>query len=403
MTSARSIRDSAILYSSNSDLPANGEGPPIPDETSPLLIPKHKHVHQPTISGPWRTALSSFFDDNVGLLLVAASQLFVSLMNLSVKVLNGLDEPVPTFELLLVRMVITHAFSVTYMYIPALLFPETITKYYQVLEENPGPIAWSKGVRTLLVFRGLSGFIGVAGLYFSLQYLSLSDATVLTFLAPILTGFSGAVFLKEPIFLRELLAGLCSFAGVILIARPQFLFGSLKMFSAPSEVTPTQRMFSVVVALVGVVGATGAYTTLRSIGKRAHVLHSMTSYSSQCVLASTIGMILFKQPLVIPTRISWLVLLFLIGIFGFISQIFLTMGLQRETAGRGTLAMYSSIVFAVIFEFLVFHTTPPALSIIGALIIVSSAIYITLTKKPITRLNAASDQPAPNHDGDREP
>ncbi|KAF8259030.1 hypothetical protein EI94DRAFT_1669212 [Lactarius quietus] len=387
MTSARSIHDSAILYSTNSDLPVNGEGPPIPDETSPLLIPKHKHVHQPTISGPWRTALSSFFDDNAGLLLVAASQLFVSLMNLSVKVLNGLDEPVPTFELLLVRMVITHAFSVTYMY----------------WKKIPDPLLGPKGVRTLLVFRGLSGFIGVAGLYFSLQYLSLSDATVLTFLAPILTGFSGAVFLKEPLFLRELLAGLCSFAGVILIARPQFLFGSLKMFSTPSEVTPTQRMFSVVVALVGVVGATGAYTTLRSIGKRAHVLHSMMSYSSQCVLASTIGMILFKQPLVIPTRISWLVLLFLIGIFGFISQIFLTMGLQRETAGRGTLAMYSSIVFAVIFEFLVFHTTPPALSIIGALIIVSSAIYITLTKKPTTRPNAASDQPTPNHDGDREP
>ena len=32
-------------------------------------------------------------------------------------------------------------------------------------------------------------------------------------------------------------------------------------------------------------------------------------------------MSLFKQPLVIPTRTSWLVMLFLIGIFGFISQV----------------------------------------------------------------------------------
>ena len=74
------------------------------------------------------------------------------------------------------------------------------------------------------------------------------------------------------------------------------------------------------------------------------------------------------------------------------------MGLQRETAGRGTLAIYSSvcffprivvrvfscdlkrqIVFAVMFEFIVFHTTPPALSVIGTLIIVGSAIYITVT------------------------
>ena len=37
----------------------------------------------------------------------------------------------------------------------------------------------------------------------------------------------------------------CSFVGVILIARPQFLFGGLKMLSDPSEITPTQRMLSV--------------------------------------------------------------------------------------------------------------------------------------------------------------
>lgn len=114
------------------------------------------------------------------------------------------------------------------------------------------------------------------------------------------------------------------------------------------------------VGLIGVVGATGACgppfyyvstpnllslicivadTIIRGIGKRAHVLHFMMSFSSQCVLACTLGyvcptrvfqvellttcfrMILLKQPLVIPTRTSWLVMLLLIGIFGFVSQV----------------------------------------------------------------------------------
>ncbi|KAF8259028.1 integral membrane protein DUF6 [Lactarius quietus] len=303
--------------------------------------------------------------DNAGLLLVAASQVFFSAMNLSVKVLNSLDEPVPTFELILVRMGITTACSVVYM----------------CWKKIPDPLLGPKGVRTLLVFRGLSGFIGLCGIYFSLQYLSLSDATVLTFLVPICTGFSGAVFLKEPFSLRELLAGLFSFVGVLLIARPQFLFGSPQKFLDPPEVTPTQRMLSVIAALIGVLGATGAYTLIRGIGKRVHVLHAMTSFSSQCVIGSTLGMILFRLPLVIPTRTLWLVMLFLIGIFGFLAQVLLTMGLQRETAGRGALAIYTSIVFAVVFEFAVFHTTPSTLSIIGALVIVSSAIYTTLTKQ----------------------
>jgi threonine/homoserine efflux transporter RhtA len=43
--------------------------------------------------------------------------------------------------------------------------------------------------------------------YFSLEYLSLSDATVITFIAPILTTFSGAIFLKETLSLNEVGAG----------------------------------------------------------------------------------------------------------------------------------------------------------------------------------------------------
>lgn len=44
-------------------------------------------------------------------------------------------------------------------------------------------------------------------MYFSLLYLSLSDAVVLKFLAPILTGFSGAILLKESFSLKEVIAG----------------------------------------------------------------------------------------------------------------------------------------------------------------------------------------------------
>ncbi|THH01980.1 hypothetical protein EW026_g817 [Hermanssonia centrifuga] len=57
------------------------------------------------------------------------------------------------------------------------------------------------------------------------------------------------------------------------------------------------------------------------------------------------------------------------------------MGLQRETAGRGTMAVYVQIVFATTFERVFFHTTPPALSIVGTTIIMSSAIYVAVTKE----------------------
>ncbi|KAI0262063.1 hypothetical protein BC834DRAFT_892921 [Gloeopeniophorella convolvens] len=339
---------------------------------------------RPAVSSRWdsvRASVSVFLKDNAGLLLVGASQFFFSAMNVSVKVLNSLDKPVPTLELIWVRMAITYVCSMTYMH----------------WQKIPDPFLGPKGVRGLLLFRGFTGFFGLFGMYFSLKYLSLSDATVITFIAPILTSFTGALFLKEPVSIKEMLAGLCSFFGVVLIARPPFLFDHAPAIrsidGAPPDhsetATPEQRMLSVIAALIGVLGATGAYTSLRAIGKKAHPLHSLTFFSSQCVLVSTIGMIIFKVPPVIPTRISWLAMLLLIGIFGFIAQTLLTMGLQRETAARGTLAVYIGVVFALALERIVFHTSPSALSIAGMVVILSAAIYTALTKKKTVTRSAA--------------
>ncbi|KAN0118834.1 hypothetical protein V8E52_004606 [Russula decolorans] len=364
----------------------------VPNEASALLSDGRVLVSHRNPSERGQSVISSFLDKNAGLLLVASSQLFFCASNLCVKWLNSLDESerVPILELIWVRMAVTYVCSVAYMY----------------WQKIPDPLLGPKSVRPLLLFRGYTGFTALSGMYFSLQYLSLSDAVVLKFLAPILTGFSGTIFLGESLSLKEVLAGLCSFCGVILIARPQVLFGGLQENPSEEVVTSGQRMISVTAALIGVLGGTGSYTLLRAIGKRAHALHVASFFASQCVLISTIGMIIFKVHPVIPTRWLWF-LMFLIGIFGLIAQTLLAMGFQRETASRGSLAMYTSVVFAAVLEFIVFHTTPTPLSIVGAIIIMTSAIYSSLTKtaasKPATDpVSEDRSWNTPSRDDDRE-
>ncbi|KAF4621973.1 hypothetical protein D9613_009250 [Agrocybe pediades] len=322
----------------------------------------------------WHRNVVDLSKRNTGLLLVAASQAFFSLMNVAVKKLNSIDPPVPTLELVWVRM--NSSWS---------------TKASAMLSTGvPDPFLGPKGVRVLLFVRGSIGFFGLFGVYYSLQYLSLSDATVLTFLAPMCTAIAGALLLGEKFTRKEALAGIVSLVGVVLIARPAALFGSHTVpegGSAPPGVdaaekgTPRDRLIAVGVALIGVLGATGAYTSIRAIGKRAHPLHSMTFFSSLCVLISTIGLIVNKTPIVVPTRWDWLALLLMIGLLGFVSQTLLTMGLQRETAGRGSMAVYTQIVFATILERIFFHAVPTALSVIGTLLILSSALYVVFTKE----------------------
>ncbi len=72
-------------------------------------------------------------------------------------------------------------------------------------------------------------------MYYSLQFLSLADATVITFLGPLATGLLGYLVLREPFTLRETIGGIVSLGGVILIARPAFIFGR-KAADADSDI-----------------------------------------------------------------------------------------------------------------------------------------------------------------------
>ncbi|KAF7794438.1 hypothetical protein EIP86_005572 [Pleurotus ostreatoroseus] len=113
-------------------------------------------------------------------------------------------------------------------------------------------------------------FTGISGVYYSLLYLSLSDATVLTFLAPTSTTIAAAILLSEKLSWKQLVAGLFSLFGVVLIARPQFLFGTQYQLpdvvptedtagtDSANDVTPAQRLAAVGAAMIGVLGATGA-------------------------------------------------------------------------------------------------------------------------------------------------
>lgn len=159
---------------------------------------------------------------------------------------------------------------------------------------------------------------------------------MISFLAPSVAGFLCYLVLKEPFSKTEMIAAGISVAGVILIARPTSFFGSShpdesgSAGSGGSEPTPSQdglkldihvspgqRVTAILVALLGVLGAAGAYTTIRWIGKRAHPLISVNYFSIWCTIVSGIALLVvpsigFQAP---HTFFQW-VLLIGIGICG---------------------------------------------------------------------------------------
>ena len=232
----------------------------------------------------------------------------------------------------------------------------------------------------------------------SLQYLPLSDATVITFLAPTVACWACSFLIHEPFTRSEQIGALISFIGVVLIARPTSLLpGHSTALPAASgagdgipatnatqpadlqglaNVTPAEHLSGVGLALVGVVGAAIAYTTIRWIGKRAHPLISVNYFAAWSSIVSTVALLAmpgigFRLP---ESPRQWVYLLFL-GICGFVMQFLLTAGLQHEKSSRATNMVYTQMLFALAFDKLVWNTTPGALSIVGSSLILGSALY----------------------------
>ncbi|KAF3037103.1 hypothetical protein E8E12_006203 [Didymella heteroderae] len=244
----------------------------------------------------------------------------------------------------------------------------------------------------------------------SLSWLNISDATVITFIIPTLTALVCFIWLREPFTVREALAALIAFSGVLLVARPTWLFPNppvdpitgqpeanaivktlMDVMSSPkttpAPISPTQRTLAVLAAVLNAFGASMAYASIRVIGKRAHSLISVNYFAAIATVGSAAVLLIHPDlHFVMPESAGQWGLIAIIGLTGFLLQFLLTEGLQREKAGRATNLMYLQLVLALIIERVIWGTTPPIESFGGAALIIGAAIWITLQKNTVTRV-----------------
>ena len=303
-----------------------------------------------TLKSRISSKLHQFYHLNYGALLVLLAQFFGTLMNLSTRILEHPGPHGPgmhPFQILFARQSIT-SLTCTVWALSTGRIPD--------FPLGPRDLK----VRMLLVCRGVCGFLGVFGMYFSLLYLPLSEATVLTFLAPVLTCYlCGWLMPGETFSRQQQVAGLVSLSGVVFIARPVSFFShsgtgdvgegdgggqhasnSTVPETAPVEgyatphPTSSQHLIAVAISLVGVVGSTGAMTSIRAIGNRAHPFLSINYFSVFCTLMSLICLLVFKDvKFRLPGNWTEWGLLASLGACGFVMQWLLTRGLSYGSAG----------------------------------------------------------------------
>lgn len=222
--------------------------------------------------------------------------------------------------------------------------------------------------RRLLFFRGLLGYLALSCVFHSVATMPLSDATVIQYLYPLFTAVLATVLLGEKPTLRVAAAGLASIVGVMLVARPSFLFGSIA--TAP-------RPLDLAIAVSGAFLTAVAYVGVKKLTVLEHPL-VIVFYFPLVTLPATLPALVANP--VMPRGWEWLALIG-VGVATQAGQVWLTRGLGYESATRATALTYTQVVFATLWGALFFAEIPDHRSMLGALLVVSGAFLLGVTRR----------------------
>lgn len=216
----------------------------------------------------------------------------------------------------------------------------------------------------LMTARAIVGsFTMMCGLY-AVIHIPLADAITITFARTIFVAVLAVLILREVLGPRRLVATLIGFAGVLVMVRPS---GTME----PA-------------ALVAVAGAFCGAATIIFI----KILSKTESTAIQVAYAAIAGLVVTG----IPTYMQWVTptweqlgLLILMGVVSVTGQ---TCFIRGYAVGEATAIApidYTRLIFAGVAGFIFFGDVPDEITIIGAVVIVGSSLYLTYREAKVAK------------------
>jgi len=204
-------------------------------------------------------------------------------------------------------------------------------------------------------FRGLAGLIGNVMFFLAFQRLPVADVTVISQAVPIFSCILAIIFLGETIGWRRWTAITIGFLGVIIAINPS---GDIAVAS--------------LYALGGTLMWSTTIIFLRLLGSTEHPVKTVFYFMLVSLLITSIF-----QPFLWKDPSFKVILLFIgIGIAAFLTQLLMTYALQKAPASIVSPFNYTGIIWAIIFDYIIWNAHPMFATIFGGIIITISGIYI---------------------------
>ncbi len=218
----------------------------------------------------------------------------------------------------------------------------------------------------LHAFRAFTGAAAIIALFIGLRELPLADVVSLTFGGPIFVTVASIFFLSEKVGIKRWSAVFLGFIGMLLIVQPAFI--DLNFY----YITPI--VFCIFFACVAI--------SVRSLSKTEPNYRIAFYFTFLC---SVLGIItIFKGDWVLPTKIDFLIFI-IMGLCGSIANLLLTQSYRLAEASLVTPIKYLSLVFAIVFGFLIWSEIPKLLTLFGALLVITSSLIIFMRENKLKK------------------
>ncbi|RQD77630.1 MAG: DMT family transporter, partial [Halanaerobium sp. MSAO_Bac5] len=216
-----------------------------------------------------------------GIIYIILSSLFFALMAAAVKYLAN----IPTAEKIFFRSFIG------------------VVVAFTLVKRDGGTLVGNN--KKLIILRSIFGLSGIAAYFYALSQINLADAVILNKMSPFFVMIFAALFLKESISSKQIVALIIAVSGALLVIRPGF----------------DANLIPALIALLSSVLAGMAYTVIRELRKTDSAATVVFYFS----LFSTIAMFPFmlQGGFVVPQGIEIIVLIAL-GVFAAAAQLFMT-------------------------------------------------------------------------------
>lgn len=224
----------------------------------------------------------------------------------------------------------------------------------------------------LHIARSVIGFFSISAFFFALQNLPIADAMTAAYCAPLFITALSVPLLKEQVGRRRWTAVFIGFAGVAVVAAPEGAFNIGLAAALASALS-----YGFVAILIRKMSAT---ETLASVSFYTSVFYMVLGLCVSIPLWETI-------------RAEDWPLFVIIGVAGAGAQILMTASYRAAPVAAVAPFEYSSFVWALAFDFVIFSLTPSWATLAGAAVIIASGLYIV--RREDVRKAAPVTPPAP--------